>query len=508
MRRIAASIGLLLTIECGSSMAVEPYRLAPARVETRTGLSAGSFYEQGMRLYRAGRFTNALPHFEDAIKLDRSRPEFYYWQAKCYRQLGESVLAACSYRYLTEHFSGFPEVELAQAELIQLGSSADMTTPSIVTKQTSTNAPSERATVDPFASLKFQYHLIELLNRSCYSEFDVQVQRALKTDGNDPKLCFLAGQAWMDRCRPDLAEPFLLKARKQGYNGWPGYESTDTLINHTNNYQRFRPPFYKDFSDQGRLRIRLYARDDDWVHSVLPNFQKIVDRAHALFGANLGPVIIHVFQQVQPYLNLMDTFSVGPTVASHRDGCAFGTNALVCELDPVSFTDYTKIDPCWPTRAVMHEYCHCLIESIIAGEIVIPEWLHEGSAEYACRPFDPDGAERQIKLLAARGKECAPPVWKDMTNVQGGADVRYTISMLMMEELCRQGGPSTIGRIFARIRELNSAFNQQRTVVTDRDEKQAVLVEDAVKDVTGIRPEDAFHRVLDRYWGKNLSSSQ
>lgn len=66
-----------------------------------------------------------------------------------------------------------------------------------------------------------------------------------------------------------------------------------------------------------------------------------------------------------------------------------------------------------------------------------PERLHEGSAEYACLPFDPDFAERQIKLLAAWGKECAPPVWKDMTNVQEGSDVRYTVSMLMMEELCR-----------------------------------------------------------------------
>src|SRR5258706_1915075 len=59
---------------------------------------------------------------------------------------------------------------------------------------------------------------------------------------NDARALYLAGYAWLRLHRPDLSKPLLTHAAAGGFHGYPGWESTEVLLERIAVIEQLRPP--------------------------------------------------------------------------------------------------------------------------------------------------------------------------------------------------------------------------------------------------------------------------
>jgi hypothetical protein len=301
---------------------------------------------------------------------------------------------------------------------------------------------------------------------------------------SDARAQYLAGYSWIRLHRTDLAKPFLSNAASGGFNGFPGWESTEALLGRIAVVERLRPPPAGEPPDaEGLQPIRAFADDTPWIRAVVKALPDFVSRSRAVFGQDLPPIDFYLFRSRESY-TLFYKALFGVDVGRWWQNGTGDSNAVVfCQVDRQG----VPLGPPGAPRGigdVLHEYSHALLNTFYGDGYLghVPQWLDEGLSDFTARPYYRDLFETSaVAIHKALGKS-APPTYEDLSRrlYERDSFLRYSVARYMVEEMMK-------GRETGLIREI-----LERAAPEGR-------FDEAIQGATETSPREFRERVIARF---------
>jgi hypothetical protein len=273
---------------------------------------------------------------------------------------------------------------------------------------------------------------------------------------SDPRAQYVAGHSWMRLHRPDLAKPLLAAAVKGGFTGYPGWESADAFLKRIDWIDRLRPPPAKGLPEDGRLKgLRIFADDTPWIRAILAAFPDFVRRANEVFGEDLPPIDVYLFQSRLAYKDFYKSLFGVDIPTAWQNGTGSANVVTFCQED----REGKPINAPGSPRAlgdVLHELNHALVHTMFGDNYLrhVPQWLDEGLSDFLARPYYKELFESSAVLLRRQLATSAAPTTDELARrmYERDPNLHYAMARYMVDELLKDRKPAVILEILKRAR--------------------------------------------------------
>jgi len=295
---------------------------------------------------------------------------------------------------------------------------------------------------------------------------------------------YLEGYAWVRLHRPDLGKRLLQLAAEGGFDGYPGWESTATLLERIAVVEQLRPPLSGSVKDaRGVEAVRVFADDTPWIQAIVQALPEFMVRAHAVLGEDLPPIDFYLFRSRDSYNRFYKALFGVPIVRWWQNGTGDSNVVAFCQED----REGKSLGPPGLARArgdVLHEYTHALLNGLYGDGYLrqVPQWLDEGLSDFTARPYYKELFEASGGLIRKALAKSTPPTSLELSHgiYEHDSSLRYAMARVMVEELMR-------GREMKVIPEI------LRHAAAGGDFESSILA------VTGISSSQLRERVIARY---------
>ncbi|MBX9694476.1 MAG: hypothetical protein K2Z81_18965 [Cyanobacteria bacterium] len=306
----------------------------------------------------------------------------------------------------------------------------------------------------------------------------------------DPALCYKVGYSLMRIHEFAAAEAPLRSAIAGGVSGFPSYPAASELLSRIEELKRLRPPCFQERISKSPLPFTIRARSTEWLKSVESEFPNYATRAREIFGDQLPPVSIYIFDDRNEYFRFFKAmFECDP--AEGQDATGMSNVVVACETTKEGRDlGFQRIN--WRRGVILHEYCHALCSTIYGDGFSkkVPQWFDEGVADTVADPYYHALFRWYRNKLATAGKTTLPPTYESLKkNMQEDREIRYALAHEMILELVQKRDCSLLKDILLQARKYDGDF------------------ETAIEIVTGIPARRAYERVVARYWGRHPSET-
>lgn len=323
-----------------------------------------------------------------------------------------------------------------------------------------------------------------------YRDVAEMYRKLPENERTDPELNYMAGFALMRQHDFVAAEAPLRTAINGHFSAYPKFPTAQELLNNVEVLIRMRPPLY-ELKDGEKLPFKIYARQTEWLQSMESEFPYYVERAKMLFGDTLPPITFYLFDNRTDFQECYFLLS-HYHVANDSNATGLSNIVILCEVTAAGTSLGSNNSINHRKGVVLHEYCHSLCSTVFGDKFrsSVPHWFDEATADKLAEPYyinvKTDDEERLMRAAQAG----PAPTYLTMTNnTRSAKRITYPIARQMLLEIIGTNNDSlqTIKRIIAKAIELDWNFNK------------------AIEVVTGIPPENAYKKVIKRYW-KNAAN--
>lgn len=287
-----------------------------------------------------------------------------------------------------------------------------------------------------------------------------------------PENLYLTGQAYLRRYDFIGAEPFLRQCQQAGFNGLPGWDPTELLLDRIHTLKQHCPPYYAKFH-YANAEIEVFGRRNQWsdtIYAVLPAY---AERAYHAFGSSTPKITFYMFDKLDDYLAFFKAAAWGNSPRGYQAGTGNVGVVFFCQYLPDG-RECGASDLSWRQGCVAHEYGHALCNTIYGDTYLtdVPPWINEGLADLMAKPwFQHHLDEEQIKLIGSLAKQGAqPPSYDDLCHqFYKTSSASYALDKLMILRLIGGQDISCVARILAEAKQSHGNFEQAMRVVAQRD---------------------------------------